>query len=762
MENCRFNNNQSADFYVSQNEIDPHSIDSNDGRLVSIINSNFENNQSDIAVIDNHTCPDSDEITQNDCEKLVTLKNNYYGNSFGPYLVKQGYDYYLEHEDWYDEFVGKIIGENASYPDFRKKSLIADPAIILPGITGSAMSTKTGFLGELELDPILHTYDDLRESMMDNGYEKNINLFEFPYEWRNSNEISAQNLKEKIQEIQSDTLMSRVDLVAHSMGGLVARKYIQGSDYEWNIDQFITLGTPHRGSPKSYLQWEAAEGFFGREGLLMKHHFQMEALHSGYLSLFEYIRDKVSSVGELLPDYDYLEEDGEMRSYPENYPRNVFLEDLNSNNLDRLDQIRFLNIVGKIDNEVTINRIKVTDESDEDKWENGKPENFDNNYRDGLIGGNGDETVPLESSEGIDKGILREIDSTHGDLPTKAQCEVFHELTGDQVCIYKNEWDIPNIFLFNVLSPVDIQIIAPDGKRVGKDFETGEIINEIDGAYYTGFDTENEVVTIPNPQDGKYQIKTQGTGEGNFKIETAFIKENDESLEGTDETVVSFEGEAQIGTIEENSVNLKDGEVTQEEPDITPPTITINSPENQEYFNNQELRIDYEVSDDISEPEKIATGLKLDNEMFTEEKIKFPLMNLGEHNFQIIAKDESENQSQSQIDFTLKTDLDSLIKNTDYYYRNNLITNRGIKRVIQNHLEQTQKLIDYKNKIISCYKFHSRQIRLLENIFNKIIERRIELIIKYIHWGEKRGFIEDVTSERLTEGLKYIKNNKLY
>ncbi|MDA3815482.1 MAG: hypothetical protein PF549_03890 [Patescibacteria group bacterium] len=571
MENCRFYDNQSADLYISENEIDPREFDSNEGPLISIVNSNFEENETGIAVIDNHFCPDSDEIPKRDCMNLVALKNNYYGKATGPFLVQKSYDYYLEHKNESildDEFGAKIIGENLYYQGFKRKDLIADPLIIIPGITGSACPTKIDLMGEIELDPILHTYDDLRESLTANGYEKKINLFEFPYEWRNSNMISAQKLQEGIREIQEETLMSRVDLVAHSMGGLVARKYIQSDQFERNVDQLVTLGTPHRGSPEAYLQWEAGEGFFGPKGFLAKHHFRMEAVHNGYLSLFKYIRDEVPSISELLPDYDYLEENGEMRVYPENYPQNSFLEDLNQNGLEKLDQIRFLNIVGETEEESTITKIKVADETDEEKWEHGKPENFDNeNYREGLIAGEGDETVPSESATGTEKGKILEVESSHGDLPTEAQCEVFHELTGSQVCTYRDEIDIPNIILFNVFSPVDIQIIDPDGKIVGKDFENDSELNQIDLAYYSGFETENEFVAIPNPKDGEYKIKTQGTGEGNYRIESILISEDDESTEGASESIVSFEGEAMQGEIEESLIEVSGGIILEKEPD---------------------------------------------------------------------------------------------------------------------------------------------------------------------------------------------------
>src|SRR3989338_11507099 len=65
-----------------------------------------------------------------------------------------------------------------------------------------------------------------------------------------------------------------------------------------------------------------------------------------------------------------------------------------------------------------------------------------------------------------------------------------------------------------LLSPIDVQIIAPDGKKIGKDFATGQEINEIEDAFYSGFLTDNEYITILNPLDGEYKVQAKGTGEG--------------------------------------------------------------------------------------------------------------------------------------------------------------------------------------------------------------------------------------------------------
>jgi len=44
----------------------------------------------------------------------------------------------------------------------------------------------------------------------------------------------------------------RIDLVCHSLGGLVARVYLQQLGGARRVDQCITLGTPHRGTYSSY------------------------------------------------------------------------------------------------------------------------------------------------------------------------------------------------------------------------------------------------------------------------------------------------------------------------------------------------------------------------------------------------------------------------------------------------------------------------------------------------------------------------------
>jgi hypothetical protein len=58
---------------------------------------------------------------------------------------------------------------------------------------------------------------------------------------------NAQKLKETIERARADSGASRVSLIAHSMGGLVARTYVESALYSGDVAQVTMLGTPQAG-----------------------------------------------------------------------------------------------------------------------------------------------------------------------------------------------------------------------------------------------------------------------------------------------------------------------------------------------------------------------------------------------------------------------------------------------------------------------------------------------------------------------------------
>jgi triacylglycerol esterase/lipase EstA (alpha/beta hydrolase family) len=49
-------------------------------------------------------------------------------------------------------------------------------------------------------------------------------------------------------------LASRYILIGHSMGGVVAREYVQGNFYNGDVDKIITLDSPHEGTSALNMQ----------------------------------------------------------------------------------------------------------------------------------------------------------------------------------------------------------------------------------------------------------------------------------------------------------------------------------------------------------------------------------------------------------------------------------------------------------------------------------------------------------------------------
>ena len=93
------------------------------------------------------------------------------------------------------------------------------------------------------------------------------------------------------------------------------------------------------------------------------------------------------------------------------------------------------------------------------------------------------------------------------------------------------------ILFIRVYSPVDLVVIAPNGNIVGKDFSSNSEINQIDGAFYAGFNSEAEFITILNPEDGDYQVKLQGTDNGTYELGIDILEKN--SLAEQEENLIS-------------------------------------------------------------------------------------------------------------------------------------------------------------------------------------------------------------------------------
>ncbi|MBE9100255.1 lipase/acyltransferase domain-containing protein [Vacuolonema iberomarrocanum] len=126
--------------------------------------------------------------------------------------------------------------------------------------------------------------------------DKAANFYPFPYDWRRDNRANARILKTLIDKRltcwreQSGAADAKVILLAHSMGGLVSRYYLEVLEGWQDSRALFTFGTPYRGSLKA-----------------------VNFLANGYKKLFLDLTDvmrSLTSIYQLLPIYKVINIDG--------------------------------------------------------------------------------------------------------------------------------------------------------------------------------------------------------------------------------------------------------------------------------------------------------------------------------------------------------------------------------------------------------------------------------------------------------------------
>ena len=108
------------------------------------------------------------------------------------------------------------------------------------GQTGEADLALTG--------NVLDVYKETIDLLTSADYVLGRDLFVFPYDWRKDIRATADLLDQKIESVKQQTGSKKVDILAHSMGGLVARNYLIEPKNAIKVSKLITLGTPHLGA----------------------------------------------------------------------------------------------------------------------------------------------------------------------------------------------------------------------------------------------------------------------------------------------------------------------------------------------------------------------------------------------------------------------------------------------------------------------------------------------------------------------------------
>ncbi len=513
------------------------------GGTVSTSDNNFHGNLG--LAIDNQTA-----------STTIDARNSWWGDPSGPRNVSTSTP----------TGMGDSVTQNVLYtPWIGRDPGLPNPVIIVPGIMGTqlhdgtssvvwvnpikiALSMSDSFLDVLEMDSngvanstsiipgdILrelngsHYFDLLISELSNKGYTENMDMFVLPYDWRVDVLQTASKLRDKIDQIKLNTGATQVDLIVHSMGGLVAKKYLEEFGNN-SVNKLIDIATPHIGAPSSFKVL-----MFG-DNLGVQRFFSLLSLNQDRMKS---ISQNMPSVYELLPssnyfdttdnNYKYYVFDGvnnnqrltfdDTKQYLKDSGRNSLLVDRAEafhNEVDNLDPATYgvatYNIVGC--GTPTIGQIFVLDQ-----------QGSHYNYNIKMI--NGDGTVPLKSAEAIPSIKTYYVKGAqHAVLPsTSGVKELVASLlsTSTQnfdispypnLAISSNGCTIPNGQLVSFHSPITLDIYDPSGNHAGPN-ANGDIENNIPGVAYEVLE-DNKFAFLP---DGvSYSVQGQATGDGSFDV----------------------------------------------------------------------------------------------------------------------------------------------------------------------------------------------------------------------------------------------------
>ncbi|MZP31414.1 hypothetical protein GTO91_17095 [Heliobacterium undosum] len=299
------------------------------------------------------------------------------------------------------------------------------PVLYVPGIMGSSTTVPTLFSPYPTLSQTIGTpQSELKAILPDdvislkNAVENRgvYQLEEVPYDWRFSvKDIWKQYLMPKIRKYTqaSGRHYTKVDVIAHSMGGLVTRAYIQSEEYANDIDKFAMVGTPNSGAPIVYIIWNSGNcklvdhlkfgdkmadpipGMFSFSKTMEELYYTMtrtqmsinEPQKREQTKKFAY--NFVKGLGDLNPSPDYKFILNSKSSTDGNvYTGNTFLKELNNQNTIKLLYSKQEGDISKIrtklfvtDTESTVNNVIV---------------NSYGNAEGGVKKANGDDTVVAE------------------------------------------------------------------------------------------------------------------------------------------------------------------------------------------------------------------------------------------------------------------------------------------------------------------------------------------------------------------------------
>lgn len=378
---------------------------------------------------------------------------------------------------------------------------IKTPVIILPGFGGSwdvgaILEGKEGT--SWQIPEFVKEYDGVINSFKNAGFVEGTDLFVFPYDWRKSLSNLATDLNKYI--IDNGLADKEINLVGHSMGGLVARTYLQNYNNP-KVNKIIMAGSPNKGIVDAYNLWEGAmagDSVWWQKVLL---EIASEVNRKTNETKIESLRRVAPSVKDLMPTENFLLKNSISKPWNALVYKNDFLAEKNNQVITYLPK---LFAGASNDYSQTKSAINIEEPSVGEKlqglWVDGKPKKT-NTY----LFSSGDGYVNKNSSQSLFDNKLN-LSGGHGDTISKKEniVKILSELgVATESAVGSTTETKKKSFVAKLNSPGKIHVC---------------LINVCDSDLGFVFESEKMII-VPVEDDKKYSITIDANGEtGSYNL----------------------------------------------------------------------------------------------------------------------------------------------------------------------------------------------------------------------------------------------------
>lgn len=416
------------------------------------------------------------------------------------------------------------------------------------------------------------TYDTYKPLIDDLCDTYNREVYFFSYDWRNSNLSSAERLNEFIETLSA----SKVDIICHSMGGLVGSCYVSAYGTE-RINKIITCGTPYEGAPKmiNVIQnWDLLDDN-------KEHGFTVMDAADTALGIFGGLKKSVKrefpAIAELLPTSDYVDVVPMYRDSAKLFNRGDY----------ELTTDEYVSIIKKIVGETNYKNAKtIHNFITSDNGNYGVLADYENAYfiigtgkatissikfqwsnsdideilyeSDVTYSMKGDGTVPYASAtmaeylsdKHSNTVVLGDTDHTETATSKKAREAIKKILDGEVAD--SDSVSNKSYIVIRIACPVDVEISVDDQKLSSKSSEMA-ISSDFGRLDILGENNEIKVLCLVGDE---YDVLIDGTGTGTMDYDIKYFNENDELIDNVTFTDVPITEDTLITTDTDDETDI--------------------------------------------------------------------------------------------------------------------------------------------------------------------------------------------------------------